>query len=107
MLIGSSVAPSGRQGGDGEFTRGCRDPEVGTPGSDRGGVHVKEGVPNLGVTPGTYRVIVRAKARSSPYLCMQREKEFMCKMKIIVILDYMDMREALFFFIHLFMTDIL
>jgi hypothetical protein len=29
--------------------------------SDRGGVHVKEGVPNLGVTPGVYRVIVRAK----------------------------------------------
>lgn len=29
--------------------------------SDRGGVHVREGVPNLGVTPGGYTVVVRAK----------------------------------------------
>lgn len=29
--------------------------------SDRGGVHVREGVPNLGVTPGRYTVVVRAK----------------------------------------------
>ncbi|CAN5809341.1 hypothetical protein BH11MYX2_BH11MYX2_14370 [soil metagenome] len=34
--------------------------------SDRGGVRVKEGVPNVGVTPGTYRVIVRAKKQSAP-----------------------------------------
>jgi hypothetical protein len=34
--------------------------------SDRGGVRVKEGVPNLGVTPGAYRVIVRAKKQPAP-----------------------------------------
>ncbi len=29
--------------------------------SDRGGVRVREGVPNLGVTPGRYTVVIRAK----------------------------------------------
>lgn len=34
--------------------------------SDRGGVKVREGVPNLGVTPGRYTVVVRAKKLPVP-----------------------------------------
>lgn len=34
--------------------------------SDRGGVRVKEGVPNLGVTPGRYIAIVRAVPKKKP-----------------------------------------
>ncbi len=36
--------------------------------SDRGGVRVREGVPNLGVTPGRYTVVVRAKKLGVPRL---------------------------------------
>ncbi len=34
--------------------------------SDRGGVRVKEGVPNLGVTPGRYTAVVRAAPKKKP-----------------------------------------
>jgi hypothetical protein len=34
--------------------------------SDRGGVRVKEGIPNLGVTPGRYTVLVRAVPKKKP-----------------------------------------
>lgn len=34
--------------------------------SDRGGVRVKEGVPNLGVSPGTYRAVVKMKKAPPP-----------------------------------------
>ncbi len=34
--------------------------------SDRGGVRIKEGVPNLGVSPGTYRAVVKMKKAPPP-----------------------------------------
>jgi hypothetical protein len=34
--------------------------------SDRGGVRIKEGIPNLGVTPGRYTVVVRAAPKKKP-----------------------------------------
>ena len=34
--------------------------------SDRGGVRIKEGIPNLGVTPGRYTLVVRAAPKKKP-----------------------------------------
>ena len=34
--------------------------------SDRGGVRIKEGIPNLGVTPGRYSLVVRAAPKKKP-----------------------------------------
>ncbi len=43
--------------------------------SDRGGVRVKEGVPNLGVTPGRYIAVIRAAKKKSPSKSSKRNPE--------------------------------
>lgn len=43
--------------------------------SDRGGVRIKEGVPNVGVSPGTYRAVVKMKKPPPPKKSRKKKKK--------------------------------